>query len=154
MDEKVESFKFPKNLHYTEDHLWVKMKGDEAKVGFTSLGEALCKEIVHVDLPFEGDVKKQGGEIGSFETIKAVIRIHAPLSGKVIKTNNALYQQPDTINEAPYGKGWLFVIKATNPEKELKKLMDYKKATAYYQTIIEEERAKFGDYDEETPQEQ
>jgi len=99
-------------------------------------------------LPFEGDEKKQGDEIGSFETIKAVIRIHAPLSGKVTKTNNALYQQPDLINEEPYGKGWLFVITVNEPKLELKQLMDAKKATKYYKTIIDEEKAKFGEYDE------
>jgi glycine cleavage system H protein len=145
----VEGFKFPKNLYYTSDHLWVSLKGNEAKIGFTSLGEALCKEIVHVDLPIEGDERKQGDEIGSFETIKAVIRIHAPLSGKVIKTNNALYQTPDTINAEPYGKGWLFVMKVSDSKKELKNIMDHKKAAEYYKAIIEEEKAKFGDYDDE-----
>ncbi len=92
--------------------------------------------------------KSKSEEIGSFESIKAVFRIHAPLSGKVTKTNNDLYQQPDLINEAPYGKGWLFVMAATDPKGELKKLMDAKKATAYYKVIIDEERAKFGEYDE------
>ena len=145
---KVEGFKFPQNLYYSKDHLWIELKENEAKVGFTSLGEALCKEIVHVDLPFEGDEKKQGDEIGSFETIKAVIRIHAPLSGKVTKTNNALYQQPDLINEEPYGKGWLFVITVNEPKLELKQLMGSEKAAKYYKTIIDEEKEKFGDYDE------
>lgn len=145
---KIEGFKFPEKLYYSKDHLWIKIKGNEAKVGFTSLGEALCKEIVHVDLPFEGDEKKQGEEIGSFESIKAVFRIHAPLSGKVTKTNNTLYEQPDLINEAPYGKGWLFTIAVVDPKSELKNLMDAKEATAYYKIIIDEERAKFGDYDE------
>jgi glycine cleavage system H protein len=145
---KVEGFSFPQNLYYSKDHLWIDLKECEAKVGFTSLGEALCKEIVHVDLPIDGDQRKQGEEIGSFETIKAVFRIHAPLSGKVIKTNNALYKQPDTINEDPYGKGWLFVIEVNDPKLELKQLMDQKQAAKYYKTIIDEEKEKFGDYDE------
>jgi glycine cleavage system H protein len=145
---KVEGFNFPPNLYYSKDHLWIDLTGSEAKVGFTSLGEALCKEIVHVDLPLEGDQRKQGEEIGSFETIKAVFRIHAPLSGKVTKTNNALYKQPDMINEEPYGKGWLFVIAVNDPKLELKELMDSKKAAKYYKTIIDEEKEKFGDYDE------
>lgn len=145
---KVEGFSFPQNLYYSKDHLWIDLKEGEAKVGFTSLGEALCKEIVHIDLPIEGDQRKQGEEIGSFETIKAVFRIHAPLTGKVIKTNNALYKQPDTINEDPYGKGWLFVIAVNDPKLELKQLMDQKQAAKYYKTIIDEEKEKFGDYDE------
>ena len=145
---KVEGFNFPKNRYYSKDHLWIDLRDDEATVGFTSLGEALCKEIVHVDLPYKGDQRKQGEEIGSFETIKAVFRIHAPLSGKVARTNNALYKQPDLINEDPYGKGWLFVITASKPKIELKRLMDAKKAAKYYKAIIEEEKAKFGEYDE------
>lgn len=145
---KVEGFNFPKNLYYSRDHLWIDIRENEAKIGFTSLGEALCKEIVHVDLPFEGDQRKQGEEIGSFETIKAVFRIHAPLSGKVMKTNNTLYKQPDLINEDPYGKGWLFVIAATRPKSELKKLMVAEKSAKYYKAIIEEEKTKFGEYDE------
>lgn len=145
---KVEGFRFPPKLYYSKDHLWIDLKESEAKVGFTSLGEALCKEIVHVDLPLAGDQRKQGEEIGSFETIKAVFRIHAPLSGKVTKTNNALYKQPDMINEDPYGKGWLFVIAVNEPKLELKQLMDSKQAAKYYKTIIDEEKEKFGDYDE------
>jgi len=144
---KVEGFNFPKNLYYSKDHLWVALGVNEATIGFTSLGEALCKEIVHIDLPFEGDQRKQGEEIGSFETIKAVFRIHAPLSGKVTKTNNALYKQPDIINEDSYGKGWLFVITPTKLKAELKQLMDAEKAAKHYKAIIEEEKAKFGEYD-------
>jgi glycine cleavage system H protein len=145
---KVEGFSFPPKFYYSKDHLWIDLKESEAKVGFTSLGEALCKEIVHVDLPIEGDQRKQAEEIGSFETIKAVFRIHAPLSGKVTKTNNALYKQPDIINEDPYGKGWLFVIAVNDPKLELKQLMDSKQAAKYYKTIIDEEKEKFGDYEE------
>lgn len=146
----LEGFKFPEKFHYSKGHLWIEVQNDNARVGFTSLGESLCKEIVHVDLPFEEDEFKQGEEIGSFETIKAVIRIHAPLSGKIKEVNRSLYEQPDTINADPYGQGWLFVIEPKKLTKELKLLMDSEEAAKYYKIIIEEERSKFGEYGEES----
>jgi glycine cleavage system H protein len=146
---EVEGFKFPKNLQYSKDHLWIKLQNGGARIGFTSLGEALCKEIVHIDLPFVGETVKQGQEMGSFETIKAVIRLYAPVSGKIKKVNQSLYEKPDKINADPYGQGWLLVIEPKKRTKELGLLMDAEEAAKYYQTVIEEERVKFGDYEEE-----
>ena len=143
---KVEDFEFPGNLYYNKDHVWIEVQNDEARIGFTSLGESLCKEIVHVDLPFEGDEFKQGEEMSSFESIKAVIRIRAPLSGRIKEVNLSLSEQPDLINADPYGHGWLFIIQPRKLKKELKFLMDAEEAAKYYKIIIEEERAKFGEF--------
>lgn len=146
----VEGFEFPENLYYSKDHVWTRIQTNEIRVGFTSLGQSLCKEIVHVDLPFEGEEFKQGNEIASFETIKAVIKIRAPLSGKIKEVNSALLEQPDLINADPYGKGWLLAIQPSLLKEELKSLMTVKEAAKYYKTVIEEERAKFGElYEEE-----
>ena len=141
----VEGFEFPENLYYSKDHVWIRIQNNEIRMGFTSLGQSLCKEIVHIDLPFEGEEFKQDDEIASFETIKAVIKIRAPLSGKIKEMNPALLEQPDLINADPYGKGWLLAIQPSRLKEELKSLMTVKKAAKYYKTIIEEERAKFGE---------
>jgi glycine cleavage system H protein len=141
----VEGFKFPRNLYYTKDHVWTRVQPNEIRIGFTSLGQSLCKEIVHVDLPLEGEVFKQDDELASFETIKAVIKIRAPLSGKIKEVNPALLEQPDLINADPYGKGWLLAVQPSRLKEELKSLMTVKEASKYYKTIIKEERAKFGE---------
>ncbi len=146
---KVEGFKFPYNLLYSKDHLWVKVQKGNVQIGLTNLGEALCKEIVHIDLPFAGNYVKQGDEIGAFETIKAVIRIHAPFSGKIKEINQALYEQPDIINADPYGRGWLLTIEPNKSSKDIKSLMSATEAAKYYRIIIEEEKAKFGEYTDE-----
>jgi len=141
----VDGFEFPENLYYRKDHVWIRIQTNEIRIGFTSLGQSLCKEIVHVDLPFEGEEFKQADEIASFETIKAVIKIGAPLSGKIKKVNSALLEQPDLINADPYGKGWLLAIQPSRLKEELKSLMTVEEAAKYYKAIIEEERAKFGE---------
>lgn len=141
----VEGFDFPENLYYGKDHVWIRIQTNEIRIGFTSLGQSLCKEIVHVDLPFEGEEFKQDDEIASFETIKAVIKIQAPLSGKIKEVNPALLEQPDLINADPYGKGWLLAIQPSRLKEESKSLMTIKEAEKYYKAIIEEERAKFGE---------
>jgi glycine cleavage system H protein len=141
----VEGFEFPENLYYSKNHVWVKLQTNEIRIGFTNLGQSLCKGIVHIDLPFEGEMFEQGDKIASFETIKAVVKILVPLSGKIKEVNYSLQKQPDLINADPYGKGWLFVIQPTRIREDIKSLMTVKEAAKYYKTLIEEERAKFGD---------
>jgi len=79
----VENFVFPDKLLYTTKHVWVKIEDDIAKVGVTSLGQSLAKGIVHVDLPVVGQNVKRNEVVASFETIKAVIKVPYPLTGKV-----------------------------------------------------------------------
>ena len=141
----VEGLEFPENLYYSKDHVWITVQTNEIRIGFTSLGQSLCKEVVHIDLPFEGEEFKQGDEVASFETIKAVIKIRAPLSGKIKEVNSALLEKPDLINADPYGEGWLLAIQPNRLKQELQFLMTVKEAAKYYKTIIEEERAKFGE---------
>ena len=138
----VENFVFPDELLYTTKHVWVKVENGEAKVGVTSLGQSLAKGIVHVDLPTVGQKVKRNEVVASFETIKAVIRVSAPLTGEIVEVNEKLFDNPEMINKDPYGEGWLFRLAIKN-KSETKKLLTAKKASTYYKKLLEREREKY-----------
>jgi len=138
----VENFVFPDELLYTTKHVWVKVENGEAMVGVTSLGQSLAKGIVHVDLPTVGQKVKRNEVVASFETIKAVIRVSAPLTGEIVEVNKKLFDNPEMINRDPYGEGWLFRLAIKN-KSEAKKLLTAKKASTYYKKLLGREREKY-----------
>lgn len=139
----VGEFYFPDNLLYSRKHVWVKIENDEATIGLTSLGQSLAKGIVHVDLPLIGQNVKRNGTIASFETIKAVVKVASPLTGKIAEVNEVLREKPEKINNDPYGEGWICKINPTKKD-EFKKLLDVKKAARYFEKIIRKEKEKYG----------
>jgi glycine cleavage system H protein len=140
---KIEDFNFPDNLLYTTKHLWVKVEDKKVRVGITDLGQSLAKEIIHVDLPLFGQIVKKNENIASFETIKAVIKLPSPLSGKILDININLLDKPEIIHKDPYGSGWLFTIQPKDP-KEIKRLMRIEKASKIFEEFIKKEREKYG----------
>jgi glycine cleavage system H protein len=125
----------PNDLHYTEEHEWVRLEGKIATMGITQFAVEQLGDVTQVDLPREGETLKQGDVLGSVESVKAVSDVYVPLSGKVVKVNSPLQDSPEYLNEEPYDGGWMIQIEMSKPE-EMSKLMD---AKAYEDFLKEHE---------------
>lgn len=134
---------YPEELLFSEEHLWVLVKGDTATIGISEYASEELDGILAVDLPQVGDTIDQGEPIGTLESSKTVSDLYAPISGEVIEVNSDVLEDPAIINEYPYDDGWLIKIKITD-EEELSSLMTNIK----YDEYIEEE-AEVDDYDDE-----
>ncbi len=113
----------PEDLKYHKEHSWVKIDGNRAAVGITDYAQESLGDIVYVDLPDVDSSVDADGEIGEIESTKATSSVISPVSGTVVKVNTELEDTPETINEDPYGKGWIVVIEMDNA-KEIGSLMD------------------------------
>jgi glycine cleavage system H protein len=101
----------PENLKYTKEHEWVLIDGDVATVGITRYAADALGEIVYVDLPKVGSNTSYMKICGEIESTKSVGELYAPMDGEVVEANSELSNSPETINEDPYGAGWLVKIK-------------------------------------------
>lgn len=101
----------PQDLKYTESHEWLKVNGDEVTVGITDHAQSQLGDIVFVELPLIADEVLKGKEAGVVESVKTAADIYSPVTGEVTAINEELTSQPETVNEDPYGKGWLFKVK-------------------------------------------
>ncbi|WNG38175.1 glycine cleavage system protein GcvH [Archangium minus] len=117
----------PSNLKYTKEHEWARVEGNRVVVGVTSHAQEALGDVVFVELPKVGSTVTAGGQFGVIESTKAVSELYSPLSGKVVKVNEALSDNPQTINTDPYGAGWIIEIEPSD-SKQLDGLMD---ASAY-----------------------
>jgi glycine cleavage system H protein len=117
----------PNELHYTKDHEWVRVDGDEATVGITEYAAGQLGDIVFVELPDPGRTLAQFATFGVVESVKAVSDLFAPVSGEVVAGNDALLGAPELVNGDPYGDGWMIRLRLANPS-EVDGLLD---ATAY-----------------------
>ena len=116
-------------LHYTKDHEWIKVEGDEALIGITDYAQGELGDIVYLDLPKPGAVIRQGVAFGTIEAVKAAADLYAPISGEVIAFNGNLEDHPELINSDPYGTGWIIRVYLSDKE-ELEILLsadDYRK---------------------------
>ncbi|HOA98373.1 MAG TPA: glycine cleavage system protein GcvH [Candidatus Atribacteria bacterium] len=125
---------YPEDLLYTKSHEWVKVEDDRAIVGVTSYAQDQLVEVVFVELPEEGKEVEAGDAVATLESVKAVADVYAPVSGKIIEVNKQLENQPELVNQDPYGEGWIFVIEIAG-EEELHTLMK----VSDYQSLIENE---------------
>lgn len=122
---------YPTAFRYTKEHEWVKIDGNRARIGITDHAQAELGDVVFVELPTVGADVKQGGLLGTVESVKAVSDVYAPLSGKVIEVNRNLEQSPETVNQSPHDAGWIAVIQLSNPA-EAGSLLD----AAAYEALI------------------
>jgi len=113
----------PKELKYTEEHEWARVEDDIVTVGLTDYAQQELGDIVFVELPNEGEALVQSEPFGTVEAVKAVSEIFAPVSGEVVKVNDALDETPQLINQDPYEEGWMIKIRLSDPG-ELEHLMD------------------------------
>ena len=119
----------PGDLHYTKDHEWVRIDGDEAVVGITDFAAHQLGDVVFVELPAVGRSLAQHVTFGVVESVKAVSDLFAPIAGDVAATNDALGGQPELVNSDPYGEGWMLRLKIADAA-QIDTLLD---AAAYEQ---------------------
>ncbi|WP_163865543.1 glycine cleavage system protein GcvH [Myxococcus eversor] len=117
----------PGNLKYTNEHEWARVEGNKVVVGITHHAQATLGDVVYVELPKVGATLDQGDEFGTVESVKAVSELFSPVSGKVVKVNDALTESPETLNEDPYGEGWILEIELSDTS-QVSELLD---AAAY-----------------------
>lgn len=120
----------PDDLHYTESHEWVRVEGENARVGITDHAQAELTDVVFVELPKVGAQAAARGQIAVVESVKAASDIYAPVKGTVVEVNKALESNPALINTDPFGEGWIFVLKMESPDdvKQLKDAAGYRQA--------------------------
>ena len=107
--------KFPADCVYTKEHEWVRVQEGAAIVGITEHAQKELGDVVFVELPKVGDTFDTNETFANVESVKAVSEIFSPASGEVLETNNALSGSPETVNQDPYGKGWLVRIRLDQP---------------------------------------
>ncbi len=122
-------------LKYTKKHEWARQEGGIAVVGLCDYAQDKLGEIVFVELPDVGAAVEAGKSAAVVESVKAVADLYSPLSGTVTEINEILLDQPETINQDPYGEGWVFKVEISD-EAELGSLMDM---AAYEEFTIKEE---------------
>jgi glycine cleavage system H protein len=103
--------KFPSDVKYTEHDEWVRVEGDVLTLGISDYAQDALGELVHIELPELGDSVQAGDSIAEVESTKAVSDIYTPVDGEVIAVNGKLDDAPETVNEDPYGAGWLVKIR-------------------------------------------
>ena len=121
----------PDDLRYAESHEWVRVEGENARVGITDHAQAELTDVVYVELPKVGAKASAKGQIAVVESVKAASDIYAPVSGTVVEVNKALEGNPALINTDPFGEGWIFMLKMDSPA-EVNQLKD---AGGYRQQI-------------------
>ncbi len=122
---------YPEHLLYHTEHDWALVDGGQATFGITWYAQEQLGEVVFFDPPKVGNQVKQNEPYTEVESVKAVSDVYAPLSGEVVEVNESLSDKPETINEDPYGDGWLVRIRLSDPS-EVEQLMD---AAAYEATL-------------------
>ena len=103
----------PSELKYTKDHEWIKIEGNIATVGITDFAQGELGDIVFVDVESVDEELNAGGVFGSVEAVKTVSDLYLPVTGKVIEFNDALEDEPELVNNDPYGKGWIIKLEVS-----------------------------------------
>lgn len=124
---------YPDDLKYHAEHDWARIEGGEAVLGITWFAQDALGELVHYEAPSEGDTVTKDSPYGEVESVKAVSDLIAPLSGEVLEVNQKVVDEPETVNDDPYGDGWLVRIRLSDAA-EADGLLD---VDAYKQVIAE-----------------
>ena len=125
---------YPDDLKYHPEHDWARVDGDEATLGITWFAQDALGELVHFEPPEEGSQVTKDSSYGEVESVKAVSEVIAPLSGEVVAVNRKVVDEPEIVNDDPYGDGWLVRIRLEDPG-EAESLLD---AEAYKQVLAEQ----------------
>jgi glycine cleavage system H protein len=122
----------PEGLYYSKDFAWIKIEGDRVRMGITDYAQKSLREIVYAELPNAGSEVKQNEPYGTLESVKAVSDLVSAVSGTIEEVNEEVKSKPETLNEDPYVKGWLLVVKPANLQAELANLMDSDKSVEWH----------------------
>ena len=125
---------YPDDLRYHPEHDWARVDGDEATLGITWFAQDSLGELVHYEPPDEGAAIVKDTAHGEVESVKAVSDVVSPLSGEVLEVNQAVVDAPETVNDDPYGEGWLVRIRLSSPD-ETNGLLD---AAAYQAQLADQ----------------
>ena len=129
---KVDGYEVPEGLYYSKDFEWIKVEGDKIRMGVTDYAQKQLREIVYAELPEPGTEVKQNEPYGTVESVKAVSDLIAAISGTIEEVNSEVRSKPELLNEDPYVKGWLLVVKPANLQAELPSLMDFAQAVEWH----------------------
>ncbi|MFN8429827.1 MAG: glycine cleavage system protein GcvH [Spirosomataceae bacterium] len=125
---------FPADCKYTEDHEWIRLEADgTALVGVTDFAQSELGDIVFIEIETEGEELNAGDIFGTVEAVKTVSDLFLPVKGKILEVNPALADEPELVNNDPYGAGWMIKLEVANPE-DINALLDvdqYKNLTGY-----------------------
>jgi glycine cleavage system H protein len=125
---------FPAGLKYTKDHEWLRVEGDVATIGVTDFAQDALGDVVFVDLPEVGEEVSAGDSVAEIESVKAVSDVYSPVTGEIVAVNEDLDGAEESVNEDPYGAGWLFRVQLSEPS-ELDEMMD----SEGYQAFVAEQ---------------
>jgi glycine cleavage system H protein len=125
---------YPEGLKYHPEHDWARIEGDEAVLGITWWAQDALGELVHFEAPSVGDTTTKDAPYGEVESVKAVSDVIAPLSGEILAVNQKAVDEPETVNDDPYGEGWLVRIRLSDPA-EVEALFD---VDAYRAVVAEQ----------------
>jgi len=129
---KVEGYEVPEGLYYSKDFEWIKIEGDKVRMGITDYAQKQLREIVYAELPSAGTEVTQGTPYGTVESVKAVSDLVAAVSGTIEEVNDQVSSKPEMLNEDPYEKAWIIVVKPSNLNAELDNLMDFNKSVEWH----------------------
>ncbi len=124
---------FPADLKYTKDHEWIRIEGDVAYVGITDFAQSELGEIVYVEVETVGETLNTAEAFGSIEAVKTVSDLLCPVAAEILEVNPDLEDQPELVNQDPYGKGWIVKVSVVSPA-EVNDLMD----AAAYQALVQQ----------------
>jgi len=131
----METEMYPKNLKYSQTHEWVKVDKDVVTIGITDFAAKQLTDLAYLELPSIGEKVAKGSSFGVVETVKAVSDLYSPINGKIIKVNENLSKEPDTVTEDPYGEGWMIMVEIEDLS-ELDALMDSEE----YEQLVKKEK--------------
>ena len=119
------------SLKYTQDHEWIRVEGEFAFVGITNFAQGELGDIVYVEIETLNESVKMGDVFGTIEAVKTVSDLFMPVDGEIVEVNSTLEDQPENVNNDPYGEGWMVKIKLENPSQvsDLLDLASYEKIT-------------------------
>ena len=125
---------YPEDLRYSKDHEWIRIEGDNGRIGITDYAQNQLGDVVFLELPEVGRALTPGEQFGTVESVKAVSELFSPVAGEVVEVNADLTSKPELVNEDPHGEAWMLVVKLTDPAS-VEALMDAKG----YQSFVESE---------------
>jgi glycine cleavage system H protein len=131
---KVDGYEVPEGLYYSKDFEWIKIEGDKVRMGMTDYAQKQLREIVYAELPEPRAEVKQNEPYGTVESVKAVSDLVSAVSGTIEEVNEEVKSKPELLNEDPYVKGWLLVVKPANLQAELPNLMDFNRAVEWHKS--------------------
>jgi glycine cleavage system H protein len=124
---------YPEDLRYSKDHEWIRVDGDQGRVGITDYAQNQLGDVVFLELPEVGRTLTAGEEFGTIESVKAVSELFSPVAGEVVEVNSDLTSKPELVNEDPHGEAWLMVVRITDPAT-VEALMDAEAYKAFVES--------------------